>query len=152
MSIEYLKLAIHKNLFNNWFKVVLHQLFQNLELFISGVITPEPCKIITNCFLSVKIWYLSFLLRKKNKNLGTFFSVFEWSESETPASEVCEYLLTQQTKSLGSLYFYCSSFFPSYPVIGSRSAMPIWRYFLKTVKCRFLKISSDWHCRLASHF
>ena len=115
-------------------KVVLRQLFQNWDLFGKRVITPEPCKIITNCFLSVKIWYLSFLLRKKNKNLGTFFSVFEWSESETHASEICEYLLTQQTKSLGSLNLNCSSFSPSYPVIGSRSAMPIWRYFLKTVK------------------
>jgi len=68
-------------------------------------------------------------LKEKNKNLGTFFTVFELSENETHTSEIHEYLLTQQTKSLGSLNLSCSCLSPNDLEIESHSAMPIWRYF-----------------------
>ena len=43
-----------------------------------------------------------------------YFSVFEWSENETHASEIREYLLTPQTKSLEILNLSCSCFSPSH--------------------------------------
>ena len=60
-----------------------------------------------------------------------YFSVFEWSENETHASEIHEYLLTPQTKLLGSLNLSCSCFFLNYLEKESHSAMPIWSYFEK---------------------
>ena len=66
---------------------------------------------------------------RENKKLSAYFSVFELSENETHASEICEYLLTQQTKSLGSLNLSCSCLSPNDLEIKSHSAMPIWRYF-----------------------
>ena len=84
--------------------------FQKLGPFhMTGYIS-RTMKNNHKLFLTVKIWYLSLLLRQKNKNLGVYFSVFEWSENETHASEIHEYLLTQQTKSLGSLNLSCSCF------------------------------------------
>ena len=45
------------------------------------------------------VFKLSF---EREKHVGTYFSVFEWNENETHASEICEYHSTHQTKSLGS--------------------------------------------------
>ena len=45
--------------------------------------------------------------------------LFEWSENETHASEIREYLLTPQTKSLEILNLSCLCFSPSHLEMGS---------------------------------
>ena len=75
-----------------------------------------------------------------------YFSVVEWSENETHASEIHEYLLTLQTKSLEILNLSYSCFSPPTSAMGSQSAMSIWRYLKKNSFCSFLNILSVWCC------
>ena len=63
------------------------------------------------------VFKLSF--ERENKNFNVYKRGFEWSKNETHASENYAYLLTDQTKSLGTLNISYACFFTPYPEIGS---------------------------------